>query len=237
MFDFSEKVFLVTGASGNLGSAVVNALQSTGASIAIPDRKVGRLSELFSELDQDQHLFAEGLDSTKPEDASEIVEAIVERFGRLDAVINTVGAYNAGTPLHEDNAAVWDKMLNINAKSVVTLSRAVLPIMIEQEGGCIITTSATAALKGTAKHYAYSASKAAVARVTESMAAEYKKYGIRVNAIMPGTMDTPQNRANMPKADFSKWVKLPDVANLILFLCSDSGRAVNGALIPVTGQQ
>ena len=172
----------------------------------------------------------------EPEGAAQVITAAVDRFGTIDVLVNTVGGYRAGKPTHEIGVDTWDFMLKLNARSVFVMAEAVLPVMLEQGGGAIINTAARSALGARAKESAYAASKAAIARLTESMAAEYKSQNITANAIMPGTIDTPQNRDAMPNANFSKWVTPDAIAQVILFLASDAGRVISGGLIPVYGK-
>ena len=235
--DFTNKVVIVTGGSGNLGNAVVRAFEAAGATLVLPDRKEGRLAQRFPELATGGHFLADGIDTTRPDGALKLASETVSRFNKIDVLINTVGGYRAGHPLHETSLDTWDLMMSLNAKSVFTLSQAVLPAMIRQQHGSIISAGAKSALAARANESAYAASKAALARITESMAAEYKAYGITVNAVLPGAMDTPQNRAAMPGADFSTWLKPERVAQVMVFLASDAGHVINGALIPVYGRQ
>jgi NAD(P)-dependent dehydrogenase (short-subunit alcohol dehydrogenase family) len=164
-----------------------------------------------------------------------VVETI-KRLGRIDVLVNAVGGFRAGTPLHETSLETWDFMLNLNARSVFIASRTVIPHMLAQGSGKIVSVAARPGLRGNAKMAAYSVSKSAVIRLTESMAAELKGAGINVNCILPGTIDTPQNRQAMPNADPSRWVKPEALADVILFLASDAAREVHGAALPVYGR-
>jgi len=236
-FDFSNRVIIITGAAGNLGIATARAFQSAGARLALVDRSPGRLPNLFPDLaDSPDHFFAPPTDVTDPASVGVAIEEINRRFGRIDALVNTAGGYRAGTPLHETPLSDWDFMLNLNARSVFVVCRAVIPHMLRQGHGRIINIASRAALGGDAYHAAYSVSKTAVVRLTESMAAELKDYGVNVNCVMPGLIDTPQNRAAMPDADFSQWVAPEAIAEVILFLSSEGARAINGAAVPVYGK-
>jgi NAD(P)-dependent dehydrogenase (short-subunit alcohol dehydrogenase family) len=236
MFDFSDQVVLVTGGSGNLGGAVVQAFHATGAHLVVPDRQPDRLAVLFPGLvDTKDHYLAGLVDLTQPEDVARLVDATLERFGEIDVLVNTVGGYRAGAPPHETSLETWDFMLDLNARTAFITSRAVIPAMLRRGRGKIVNTAARSALAGGANEVAYSVSKSAVARLTESLAAAYKKNGINVNAILPGTIDTPQNREAMPNADHSRWVKPEAIAQVILFLASDAASPIHGALIPVYG--
>ena len=165
-----------------------------------------------------------------------MVAEALDRFGRIDVLVNTVGGYRGGTPVHETAIETWEYLLDLNARSMFVVSRAIIPHMLERGRGKIVNVAARLALKGSANSAVYSASKSVVVRLTESMAAELKKQGINVNCVLPGTIDTPQNRQAMPKADFSRWVEPEAVADVILFLASDAARAVQGEAVAITGR-
>jgi NAD(P)-dependent dehydrogenase (short-subunit alcohol dehydrogenase family) len=233
---FSKQVVLVTGASGNLGKAVAEQFFAAGAQVAAVDRAADGLTKLFPAwVNAPDVILVGGIDGTDESSVAQMVQAVMERFGRIDILVNTVGGYRAGTPVHETSLETWDFMMNLNARSAFTVSRAVLPVMLRQEHGKIIHIAASSAQKGSANSAAYAASKSAVARLTESMADEYKRQGINVNAILPGTIDTPQNRQAMPGADYSLWVTPVELARVILFLASSDADPIHGALIPVYG--
>jgi NAD(P)-dependent dehydrogenase (short-subunit alcohol dehydrogenase family) len=233
-YDYSNRVVVITGAAGNLGSAVARAFNTMGAKLALADRAAGRLRETFLDLASPADCFF-----TPPTDITDqgAVEAMIEEtqrhFGRIDILVNIAGGFRAGRPLHKTPLSDWDLMIDLNARSVFITCQAVIPHMLSQGYGRIINIASRAALSGEAFQSAYSASKAAVVRLTESMAAELKETGINVNCVMPGIIDTPQNRAAMPSADFSKWVAPEAVADVILFLASDGARAIHGASLPV----
>jgi NAD(P)-dependent dehydrogenase (short-subunit alcohol dehydrogenase family) len=229
--DLNNRIVAITGAAGNLGAACVRAFAQAGAKLVLIDRTPERLPQLYPDLGD--HLFAPPTDVTDPDSARAAIEAALARFGRLDALVNTAGGYRAGTPLHETSLGDWEFMLNLNARSVFVMCQAVIPQMLRQNHGRIINISSRAALAGDAYHAAYSVSKTAVVRLTESMAAELKDYGVTVNCVLPGLIDTPQNRAAIPDADFSRWVAPDAIADVIRFLAGEGARAVNGAAIPV----
>jgi NAD(P)-dependent dehydrogenase (short-subunit alcohol dehydrogenase family) len=233
-YDYSNRVVIVTGAAGNLGQAVARAFNNAGADIALADRGSGRLETTYADLAGSAHCFiAPAADLTDPGAVGAMVEAAYKHFGRLEILVNVAGGFRAGRPLHETPLSEWDLMLNQNARSVFITCQAVIPHMLRQGYGKIINIASRAALGGTAFQAAYSASKTAVVRLTESMAAELKDSGINVNCVMPGIIDTPPNRAAMPSADFSKWVTPQAVADVILFLASEGARAISGASLPV----
>lgn len=234
MFDFAERVVMITGAAGNLGSAVARAFQTAGARLILVDRASDRLPRLFPELvDAAEHWLAVSVDLLRPDAVEGMVEEAVARLGRIDVLANVAGGYRAGTAVHETPFDTWDFMLNLNARTAFGVSRAVIPHMLRRGSGKIINVSARAGQQGSAKMAAYSASKSAVLRLTESMSAELKGKGINVNCVLPSTIDTPQNREAMPNADYSRWVKPEAIADVIMFLASDAARAVHGAAIPV----
>jgi NAD(P)-dependent dehydrogenase (short-subunit alcohol dehydrogenase family) len=177
-----------------------------------------------------------GVDLTDEAAVTRALERAAGHFGRLDGLVNTAGGFAGGKKVHEDDLAAWDRMFAINLRTALIACRAVVPHLLKQQGGRIVNVAARAALTGVPGLGAYSASKSAVIRLTESLAGELKEQGITVNCVLPGTIDTPQNRADMPKADFSRWVTPAAIADVILFLLSDAARAVSGAAIPVYGR-
>lgn len=236
MFDFTDQVAIVTGAAGNLGEAVARAFHAAGARLVLVNRGMERLEATFADVaDSERCLFA-AIDLTDAGAVEGMVYESVKHFGRVDILANVAGGYKGGAPVHETPLETWDYMLNLNARTTFLASRAVIPHMLQQGRGKIVSVAARAGLQGRAKMAAYTVSKSAVIRLTESMAAELKGKGINVNCILPGTIDTPQNRRDMPKADFSKWVPPEEMANVILFLASDAARAVHGAAVPVFGR-
>ncbi len=236
MFDFSDRVAVVTGAAGNLGQAVSRAFQAAGAHTVLADRDGGRLQQIYPELQGSRsHLLAGGIDLTTDGALDGVVAQTVELLGGIDILVNTVGGYRAGTRAHETPARTWELMLDLNLRTSLTAARAVVPEMLRRGRGRIVMVAARAATAGAAGMAAYSASKAAVVRLTESMAAELRGDGINVNCVVPGTLDTPQNRRDRPDADHSKWVAPEAVADVILFLASEGARAVTGVAVPVLG--
>lgn len=237
MFDFTDQVVVVAGAAGNLGQAVARAFAAAGANLVLLDHVSGRLRGLFSEwTGVSEHLLLGSMDATDAGAVEGAVQAALERYGRVDVLANTVGGYRAGKPVHETSLDTWQFMLDLNARSAFVLSQAVVPHMLERGGGKIVHVGARAALSGSAKAAAYSASKAALVRLVESLAAELRRQKINVNCVLPGTIDTPDNREAMPKADHSRWVPPEAIADVILFLASDAARAIHGAAVPVYGE-
>jgi NAD(P)-dependent dehydrogenase (short-subunit alcohol dehydrogenase family) len=235
MFDFSDKIVMITGAAGNLGSATGRAFAAAGARLALIDHSYEHLEREFPEgAESADMLFVTG-DLTDTGAVLGMVHEAINSYGRLDVLINIAGGYRAGTPVHETPMTTWDFMMDLNARTMLNTCRAAIPFMLEQGGGKIVNVSARAGLAGRANQGAYIASKSAVIRLTETMAAELKDKGINVNCILPGTIDTPQNRAEMPNANHSKWVAPEAMAEVFLFLASDAARAIHGVAIPVYG--
>lgn len=226
-------VIMITGASGNLGRAVAAAFDAAGADVALVDRRRDRLDTLYgSPSPRRLHAEADLTDSAAVEAAA---RATIDRFGRIDILCNIAGAFRMGPAVHETPDADWSFMFDVNARTVIHTARAVVPRMLAAGRGKIVNVAAYGALKGGANMAAYVAAKSAVIRITESMSAELRGQGINVNCVLPTTIDTPENRRAMPKADPAKWVAPADLASVIVFLASDAARAVHGAAIPVTG--
>lgn len=233
---FDGQVVMVTGGTGNLGGPVALAFAAAGAKVVVVDRNAEKQRARFPEwVDATDYLLAAPVDVTLESDATQTVAQAVERFGRVDVLVNTVGGYRAGKPVHELDLETWDLMFNLNARSTLVMCKAVIPTMLSQGRGKIINVAARAGLAGSANHAAYSASKAAVMRLTESMAAELRDRGINVNCVLPSIIDSADNRAAMPKADTRKWVKPESLAETILFLASEAARDIHGVSMPVYG--
>jgi NAD(P)-dependent dehydrogenase (short-subunit alcohol dehydrogenase family) len=237
MFDFSGRVAVITGAVGYLGAATAKAFQRAGARTVLVDRWEDRLRHAYADLaGSREHLLAGGVDLTDANSVSRMVEATRERFGRLDVLVSTVGGFRGGKPVHEDDLENWDFLFDINVRTTLHCCRAVIPHMLRAGRGKIVNVASRGALAGDAGFSAYSAAKSAVVRLTESLADELKQAGVNVNCVLPGTIDTPQNRQERPSADHGKWVEPAAIADVILFLASDAARAVNGAAVPVFGK-
>lgn len=235
MPELSGKVAIVTGAAGNLGQAVCQALSAQGARIALLGHHLTSLEATRAGLAAgDSAAFA--LDLIDPRQVEEATNQVMAQFGRIDILANVAGGFTMGPPLHATPDSDWDQMMDLNARTVFHACRAVIPHLLAAGGGCIVNVAARSALKGQGSMAPYCASKAVVIRLTESLAEEHREDGIRVNCVLPGTLDTPQNRAAMPDADPSRWVTTAALADVILFLVSKAARAINGAAIPVYGQ-
>lgn len=231
--ELDNQVALITGANGNLGGAVARAFFAAGARLALVERQSEKLERVFADIPEERRLFVGGVDMTSDPSVEQMVQAVFDHFGRIDVLVNTVGGYRAGSDLDKADLSTWETMLNLNAKSVMLACRHVVPHMRAQGSGKIVNIGARTAFKGLPGASAYSASKAAVVRLTESLSGELKAIGINVNCVIPGTIDTPSNREAMPEADISLWVQPEALADVILFLASDKARAIHGAALPV----
>ena len=237
--NFENQCVIITGASGNLGAAVARAFVERGANVVLVDRSREHM-EHAGFTDDARHLISitDLLDQAQ---VNAMVQAAVAKFGGIHVLCNIAGGFRMGEAVHETSAANWNFLFDINARTLLHASRAVVPQMLKQPSsasgsrGKIINVGAFGAQKGGAQMGAYAASKASVMRLTESMAAELREQGINVNAVLPTIIDTPQNRKDMPDADPAKWVAPQALADVVMFLASDAARAVHGALVPVTG--
>ena len=233
---FSGKVALVAGGTGGLGRAVALAFQKEGAQVAVTYRRQEEFDVLNSAADGGREpLAGQRVDVTDETAVCRLIESITARYGHLDVLVNTVGGYAGGTKLWELETEVLDRMLALNLRSGYALSRAAVRIMLQQGAGAIVNVAAKAALDHPGGAAAYAASKAAALALLDSLAAEVKGTGVRVNSILPSIIDTEPNRQAMPKADFTKWPKAEQIARVILFLCSDDAEVVHGAAVPVYG--
>ncbi|MGB4675383.1 MAG: SDR family NAD(P)-dependent oxidoreductase [Aggregatilineales bacterium] len=235
--DVQGKVTIITGAAGALGSTVARRFAEAGARLALVDIKPDALLEACGYL-RDQYgarLFG-NTDVTRSESVRQLVDLVLQDFGRVDVLLNIAGGWRGGTPVHETKPETFDFLMNLNAKSMFLMSGAVAPHMSAQGSGKIVSVAASIGLKARAGNSAYAASKAAVIRITEALSAELKDDGINVNCVLPSTIDTEANREMMPRSDHEKWVSPEALADVLLFLSSDASRAIHGAAIPVYGR-
>ncbi len=229
-------VVLITGAAGNLGQAVTRAFAASGAVLALTDGDEARLHAVTTELALPAgRCRAYAADLIKHPAALALGQRASAELGRIDVLVNIAGGFRMG-PVHETPEATWDLLLDLNARTVFNMAHAVVPGMIRRGGGRIINIASRGALGGAAGIGVYAAAKAAVLRLSESMAAELREHRINVNCVLPSMIDTPQNRQAMPTADFSAWVKADSLAEVILFLASPGARDISGAAIPVYGR-
>ena len=226
------RVVVVTGAFGALGRVVIEVAAARGASTAAIEPATAPSEEVARHFTPET-LVVGGTDLTSPDQARAAMAAVKARFGRLDALVNVAGAFT-WEKIEGGDPHSWQKMFAVNLTTAVNAAQAALPYLLESGAGRIVNVGALAALKATAGMGPYAASKSAVHRFTESLAEEFKGRGVTVNAVLPSTIDTPANRADMPDADF-KWVAPADLAAAILFFASREAGAITGALLPVAG--
>lgn len=235
MSDFVGKVIVVAGSAGNLGQAVVTSFLEAGGTVCALDHRRGRLAEIYPPENGQLH-FYEGVDSADRSAMIAVDKKIQTEVGPVNVLVNTVGGFAMGERVDQITAVTWQHMMNLNVHSFLNASAAFVPAMMAAGQGKVVAVGAGAALKGGAKMGAYSAAKSALLRLVESMAAELKSSHIQVNCILPGTIDTPENRQAMPDADFDKWVKPEQIAQAIMFLASPASDAITGAALPVSGR-
>lgn len=234
MYNFTGKTVVVTGAAGQLGQAVAMALIAAGAQVGLLDRKSGRLEQLYPHTRQSsQILLVDSTDAADIEAMQAAAKLVQSHFGRIDALVTTVGGYAGGSYVQDTDDVLLADMFRQHVDTVIAAAHAFAPIMEAQKAGVIINVGAQSALKAGSRNGAYSAAKAAGLRLTESLAAGLQKNGIRVHSVLPGTIDTPKNREQMPNADFSKWTPPEAIADVILFLISDAARAISQVAISV----
>ncbi len=222
------KIIVVTGASGALGKVVAEVALARGARVAGVDHAKSQVPAAADRIE------IGGVDLSDASEAKKAIDDAAAHFGQLDALINIAGGF-AFESVAEGDPKTWQRMYALNVLTALNASKAAIPHLAASPAGRIINVGAMGALQAGAGMGAYAASKAGVHRLTEALAAEWKGK-ITVNAVLPSTIDTPANRASMPKADFAKWVTPQELADVILFLASDAASAVTGALLPVSGR-
>ena len=236
--NFHDKVVLVAGGTGGLGREVTMAFLEAGAKVVVTYVAPEEYAAVVSAAERTGTAPPTGthLDVTDSAAVEKFLAGILAAHGRLDILVNTVGAYAGGTNLWETDARTYDRMLQLNLKSGFVLASAVVPQMIKRNRGWIVNIASKAAFDHAAGGSLYAASKAAALALMDSLAADVKPYNINVNTVLPSIIDTAANRKAMPNADFSKWPKPEEIARVILFLCSEEARVIHGAAIPVYGK-
>jgi NAD(P)-dependent dehydrogenase (short-subunit alcohol dehydrogenase family) len=222
------KVIIVTGASGVLGKVVAATASARGARVAAVDHAPSQVPATATWIELG------GVDLTDAAQAKTAVDTVASHFGKIDVLINIAGAFTFEA-VAEGDSKTWQRMFALNVLTALNTSRSAIPYLAVAGSARIVNIGAMGALQAGAGMGAYAASKAGVHRLTEALAAEWKGK-ITVNAVLPSTIDTPANRASMPKADFAKWVTAEELADVILFLASDAASAITGALLPVPGR-
>jgi len=231
---YSRQLALVAGGTGGLGRAVSLSFLEEGATVVVTYRRSDELEALRDAAGPHaSRLEGHSVDVTNDGAVRQLVSSVVAKHGRLDVMTNAVGGYAAGSKLWETEANVFDQMLSLNLYSGYMLARSVVPQMLKRGRGAIVNVASTAATDHAAAAAAYAASKAAAVAMVDSLAADLKGTGVRANSILPSIIDTEANRKAMPDADFSKWPKPHEIANVILFLCSEDAKLIHGRAIPV----
>lgn len=229
--EWDNKVVMITGANGGLGRGVVQRFYEAGANLALVTRSAGDANGIVPD-----RFFGVSADVSDKASVQAAVDQIAAHYGRIDALVHTVGGYASGKALDVD-VDIWDRMMTLNARTAFVTAGTVANYMVQQNlPGSIVIVLARHALEGQRNHAAYGASKAAARSVVQSLAKELLEHQIRVNGVVPGTIDTPANRKDMPNADFSKWVTPQQIADVILFLCSDQAKSISGDSITVYGR-
>ncbi len=234
--DFKAHTVIVTGGRGALGSEVVRLFLSAGARVAIPVRPGSRVTEQSTvPLTESMVPFEWECDVANERDVGGFVAAVRRTYGDPDILVHAAGGYTGGKRVDETTADLWDNMLSLNLRSAFLFVREVLPPMRERGAGRIVFISAITALRPSALNAAYAVSKRGILTLMEVVAEEVKGTGVTANAVAPSIMDTPANRAAMPKADTGRWLTTAEVAATVLYLCSQDARGINGATIPLRG--
>lgn len=231
------KTAIVTGGTGGLGKAVLRELVRQEAKVTttyIYDSELEHLKKEASELLRT--IAISRTDVLKREEVEKLVSDVVKEHGRIDILVNLVGGYKGGVNLHESDEKTWDLMLELNLRSAYHCVKTVIPQMIAQKYGKIVSVSARTGLEPSAGDAAYAVAKAGVIALTRALSEEVKLSNVNVNAILPSVIDTEANRRDMPDEDFSLWVRPEEIARVIAFLVSDDASAITGAAIPVYGK-
>ena len=236
MITLNDKIILITGVTGALGRSTAECFQQAGATLAITGRTADKLAQLETELKLGSDHHAQACDLTDLQQCTQMIDTLIERYGRIDALLNVAGGFAMGKTVDTLTDEDFNAMFDMNFTSSFNTCRSVMPHMIQPGHGNIVNVSARAAIAGKGKMAPYCISKSAVVTLTESLAAEHQADDININCILPGTIDTAINRADMPNADHSTWVPCEDLAHSMLFLTSPLARSINGAVIPVYGK-
>jgi len=224
-------VALITGASGGLGGPVTEIFLGAGFRVAAVARKWNDAGP-----GADAGLIRLNADTGIEASAMSVVQTTLSSYGRIDALIHLVGGFAGGDGVAETPVDQWQQMMSVNCWSAVTMMRAAIPPMRAAGRGRVIVVGSKAATDPQSHYAAYAASKAALIAVARSAADELKNTGVTVNAVLPNTIDTEANRKAMGAANAGKWVQPASIGSLLLWLCSDAGRDVNGAMIPIDGR-
>jgi NAD(P)-dependent dehydrogenase (short-subunit alcohol dehydrogenase family) len=241
---FTDKVVFITGAASGIGRAAALAFAAEGARVAILDRSADALEEVKTSVkNAGAEVMAIACDVSSPEQVQAAVRQIVDRFGRLDVAFNNAGVENKAAPVHEIDLAEWDRILGTNLRGTFVCMKHELAQMVKQGGGVVVNTSSGAGIRGVAGGAAYAASKHAIIGLTRSAALDYAKQNIRVNAVLPGNIETPM-MDRFTGGDIQKAIDLEPVGRLgkpeeiaesVLWMASDLGGFVTGAATVIDG--
>ena len=234
MLELNKKTVLITGATGALGRATAKIFSNADTKLVLTGRNPEKLSQLAQSLPH--NTITQACDLCDAGQVKKLVQLALDKFGRIDVLLNIAGGFSMGPQVHELNEQDFEDMFSKNFTSTLNTCKVVIPIMLTQGSGKIVNVSARAASEGKAKMAPYCISKRAVVTLTECLAAEHKQNNLNINCILPGTIDTDTNRNDMPNANHATWVPPEDIANMMLFLSSDHALSVNGAIIPVYGK-
>lgn len=237
MFDFRDRVALLTGASGALGGVLLARLVDGGARVAALERRPEALAESLAASGRapSERLTLHAVDFADAERVARAVDEALARHGAIHHVFNVAGAFGSAESVEATSDELWSRLWEANFRTVLQVCRVAMPLLKRRGEGTIVNVGSRGALRGDAGVAAYSVAKAAVVRLTESLAAEGKAHGVRVNCVLPGTIDTAANREAMPGADPSKWVAPEALVDALLFLASPAARAITGVALPVYG--
>lgn len=230
---------MITGGTGNVGRAVAHRFASEGANLILVDRNQERLKPFCDELSARYSVtvYPAALDVLDTASVDRVIAEANEKFGGIEILVHTVGGFAFGDPVYAMNMETFEQQLNLNVRPLYTLVGHVVKHMIDSEiQGNVVILLSRAAVKGSANSSAYTATKAAAQSIMESLSLEVRDKGINVNGIMPSIIDTPPNRKDMPKADFSKWVTVDDIANAVYFLSTDAAKSLHGISLEVYGR-
>jgi NAD(P)-dependent dehydrogenase (short-subunit alcohol dehydrogenase family) len=234
---FQDKVALVAGGTGALGRSVSAAFAREGARVIATYRRQSEFDAFVSQSKGSVHgVTGVMVDATDAIGVVRMVESILANTGALDILVNTIGGYHGGKRIWEEDLASYEQMMALNLKAGFVLARAVIPAMIRQSRGWMVNVASRAGYGQSPGAALYAASKAGALALFDSLAAEVKSYPICVNSVVPSIFDTPANRQAMPAADYASWPKPEEIADVILFLCSQQARIIHGAAIPVYGR-